>query len=284
MLTRQTHERTFRLRPCERTNRLYLYCLALAAQKTGVAIHAVCAMSDHHHVAATDVNGNLPIFSRELHRTLANALNATQGLSDSVWSGGKTNYLEAAEPEDLLRKIAYVAVNPVRAGLVETPEDWPGVVLWGEHRIIVERPDEYFHPKGKAPKTIELVISRPAAALEQPDWDERLAAEIERQMADARRGLDAKGTTVLGKAAVLATPFTARAKSWQVKGARVPTVAAWSREARGAVLRAHRAFRADYAAALAAWTSGDRTVVFPPGTWWMRVHHGVRVYDVSMAA
>ena len=70
MLTRRTHQRTFRLRPCERTNQLYLYCLALAAQKTGVAIHAVCAMSDHHHVSATDVNGNLPIFSRDVLRRM----------------------------------------------------------------------------------------------------------------------------------------------------------------------------------------------------------------------
>jgi len=23
-----------------------------------------------------------------------------------------------------------------------------------------------------------------------------------------------------------------------------------------------------------AWKSGVRDVVFPPGTWWMRVHHG----------
>jgi hypothetical protein len=38
-----------------------------------------------------------------------------------------------------------------------------------------------------------------------------------------------------------------------------------------------RKFEADYDRALARWTAGDRRVVFPYGTWWMRVHHGVRV-------
>jgi hypothetical protein len=38
----------------------------------------------------------------------------------------------------------------------------------------------------------------------------------------------------------------------------------------------HRDFNAQYDKALAAWTSGKRTVRFPQGTWWMRVCHCTR--------
>jgi len=43
----------------------------------------------------------------------------------------------------------------------------------------------------------------------------------------------------------------------------------------GAVKRL-RAFKAQYARTLAAWTGGDRSACFPEGTWWMRVCHGAR--------
>jgi hypothetical protein len=36
--------------------------------------------------------------------------------------------------QDVEDKIAYVVANPVAAGLVEHPEQWPGVLLWGESR------------------------------------------------------------------------------------------------------------------------------------------------------
>ena len=69
MITRRCYQRTFRLRPSDETNHIYLYCLAWAAAKTGVEIHAACVMSNHHHLVLTDVYGTLPDFLRELHRT-----------------------------------------------------------------------------------------------------------------------------------------------------------------------------------------------------------------------
>ncbi|HEY8427545.1 MAG TPA: hypothetical protein VIL20_04190 [Sandaracinaceae bacterium] len=38
-----------------------------------------------------------------------------------------------------------------------------------------------------------------------------------------------------------------------------------------------REFRAAHALAKARWIAGDRDVVFPAGTFWMRVHHRARV-------
>ena len=86
MITRRCYQRTRRLRPSPETNQIFLYCLAWAAAKTGVVIHAVCVMSNHHHIVLTDVHGALPDFARELHRTVAKAINAAQGQCENLWS------------------------------------------------------------------------------------------------------------------------------------------------------------------------------------------------------
>jgi putative transposase len=41
------------------------------------------------------------------------------------------------------------------------------------------------------------------------------------------------------------------------------------------------AFRDAHRAAKARWIAGERDIEFPPGTYWMRVHHGCRVASFS---
>jgi len=45
MITRRTTQRQFLLRPSALTNQIFLYCLAVAAERTGVLLHAVCVLS-----------------------------------------------------------------------------------------------------------------------------------------------------------------------------------------------------------------------------------------------
>jgi hypothetical protein len=40
-------------------------------------------------------------------------------------------------------------------------------------------------------------------------------------------------------------------------------------------------FRADHREAKVRWIAGERDVVFPAGTYWMRVHHAARVAPFS---
>lgn len=273
LVTRRCAQRALRLRPSTRTNRIFLYCLAFAALKTGVLVHAVCVMSNHHHMVVTDVNGVLPDFLRELHRSVAKALNATQGQCENLWSVGPTSAVLLVSPEDVRRKIAYVVANPVDAGLVESPDDWPGVLLWGEERRRVVRPQVYFDSAGASPEAIELVVTAPSTARDVPGWREQLVAEISSLVADARRTMLSAGLRFLGRAGVLAASFVDRARSHATRRQIAPKVAAIHREARIVVLRQYRAFYGAYRAALDAWRGGDRSAVFPDGTWWMRVHH-----------
>jgi putative transposase len=75
--------------------------------------------------------------------------------------------------------------------------------------------------------------------------------------------------------------FIKRAVSFEPKRVVIPTVAAKDPTARKALLAIQTAFRSAYRRALDAWKSGVRDVVFPPGTWWMRVHHGVATGEVE---
>src|SRR5260370_29674575 len=134
LISRRFHNLTCRLRPCPQTNRIFLYCLAFAAERTGVLVHATCVMSNHHHIVVTDRHGVLPNFLRELHRLTAKAMNASQGQWENLWAAEPCNVVRLVTAEDIEDKIAYVAANPVAAGLVKQPEQWPGVLLGGKAR------------------------------------------------------------------------------------------------------------------------------------------------------
>lgn len=53
LVTRRCLGRRFLLRPDRELNRAFLYCLAVAARKYGIQVHALCVMSNHYHVAVT---------------------------------------------------------------------------------------------------------------------------------------------------------------------------------------------------------------------------------------
>ncbi|MFO7563848.1 MAG: hypothetical protein R6X02_14475 [Enhygromyxa sp.] len=67
------------------------YCLAHAAAKYGIAIHASVWMSNHHHTDLTDLtdpDGNLVPFKQLLHSTVARGLNVLGGRNGRVAQRG----------------------------------------------------------------------------------------------------------------------------------------------------------------------------------------------------
>ena len=281
MITRRCYQRTFRLRPSEPTNQTFLYCLAWAAAKTGVIIHAACVMSNHHHIVLTDVRGTLPDFLRELHRTVAKALNAAQGEWENLWSAEPYHSLELGADEDVIDKIAYVAANPTEAGLVESPEEWPGVMLLpgAEVRTLeIQRPATYFTDGEVFPETVTLRVS-PVVAKAQSGADmfQRVAGAIQQAVARARNAILACGRRFLGRAGVLSHSFRKRAESFEPRRGPIPKVRARNRSLLRAMLARYSVFWAEYREALEAWRGGDRSVVFPFGTWGMRLYHGACV-------
>jgi len=71
LVTRRCLGRRFLLRPDAALNQLFLYCLALGAQKYGIAVHGLSVMSNHYHLTLTDERGVLPDFMGWLNSQLA---------------------------------------------------------------------------------------------------------------------------------------------------------------------------------------------------------------------
>jgi REP element-mobilizing transposase RayT len=246
-------------------------------QKTGVLLHAACVMSNHHHLVVTDPKGLLPEFLRELHRLTAKAINASQGQWENLWAAEPSNAVRLITDDDVEDKIAYVIANPVAAGLVMQPEQWPGFVRWGDVALDVERPASYFREDGSCPDVLTLTIAPPMPR-EIPSghpgtWRERIGRLIARYVDKAHRDIKSAGRVFLGRAGVIACSFVRRALSYEQRFGVLPTFAAKVDVVRDRLRKIERHFRTRYRAALEQWRGGMRGVVFPFGTWGMRVLH-----------
>jgi hypothetical protein len=244
-------------------------------------------MSNHHHLVVSDPRGVLPDFLRELHRSTAKAMNASQGQWENLWSAEPCNVVRLVDEHDVVDKIAYVAANPVAAGLVARPEEWPGLSMWTDRAIRVTRPGPYFDEHGSSPAALVLravVPNRGGDGESHASSSSRsVKTALAAKVADAHRMMRSACRAFLGRAGVLAQSFIKRAKTFEPKRVVVPTVAAKDPLARRAMLAAQRVFRSAYRAALSEWRRGIRAAVFPFVTWWMRVHHATACAPAMVA-
>jgi putative transposase len=86
---------------------------------------AFVVMPDHYHVViALGGRKSLRELMKSINHHNALAINKIRGTHGSFWQEGFHD--RSIRPhEDLNDYVTYVHMNPVRAGLVEHPEDWP---------------------------------------------------------------------------------------------------------------------------------------------------------------
>jgi putative transposase len=275
LLTRRCTQRQFLLKPSRRTNQLVRYCLAVAASKTGVLLHAVCFMSNHWHGVVSDPYARLPEFLEHFHRLFAKAQNASLGRWENLWSSDKTSVVLLVSDDDVLQKMAYTIANPTAAGLVRSPREWPGVVTTciGE-RCSVDMPDVFFDPEGALPETVELEFVRPPIypQLEQAELGRHLATAVHRHVREARGSMARQGRKFLGAKAVHQQPFDAVPKTTEPRRNPNPRIAAAQPAERVQAIRNLLAFLRNYRTAWHAWRHGKRDQVFPAGTYALRIY------------
>lgn len=280
LVTRRCSQRQFLLRPSAVTNGVFLYILAAAAARFGVQVHAFCVLSNHFHLVVTDPDARLPAFEQYLDSLVARALNASLGRWESFWAPNSYSAVALVTPDDVLEKAAYVLANPVAAGLVVRGREWPG--LWsdpariGSGAIEVTRPEVFFRAKGKMPESIDLELTAPPGFKSPEEFRERLAEALEAREQQAALALRSEGRTFLGQVLVLAQPPRSRPATDEPRRALKPRIAArdkWKRiEALGRLVEFVDAYRA----AWAKLKAGCHDVLFPAGTYWLRVAHGAR--------
>jgi len=278
LVTRRCAQRQFLLRPSRATNQTFLYLLALAAARYRVRVHAFCVLSNHVHMVLTDPDANLPAFHQFLDALVARAVNASLGRWEAFWAPDTYSAVRLVSPADIVEKAAYVLANPVEAGLVASGSAWPG--LWsaparvGGEPFVVERPKHFFDPKGGLPDRVTLELTVPPWFDSAEEFRAELERALERREEDARsRHRGRRG--FLGVARVLAQKPFARPGPGEPRRGLNPRVAGgdkWKRiEALGRLVD----FLREYRVAWRARRAGTVGVVFPHGTYLLRVLHDV---------
>jgi putative transposase len=273
LITRRCTQRQFLLRPDPETNNAYLYCLIEAALRFQIDLLVMCMMSNHHHLVIRDRFGRYPEFIEHLHRMIARSQNALRGRWENFWASGQTSVVQLVNREDVLRKVAYTATNPVKDQLVERIEHWPGIngyraLMTGE-MLTAERPRHFFRADGPMPARVTMQVEFPeelgdsavlAAELEM------MVREIEQKAVTARLRI---GGRVFGRAEILRQSWKDSPETVVSRRQMSPRIAARSTWARIEALAQNRIFVRAYAEARALWLAGVDTV-FPAGTYWLR--------------
>ena len=98
--------------------------LVECAQKFRVAVHAYVLMGNHFHLLATptDIEA-LPRMMQAVGRSYVRYFNQRHGRSGTLWEGRYRSTLIQSE-RYLLACMAYIDLNPVRAGLVTNAADY----------------------------------------------------------------------------------------------------------------------------------------------------------------
>jgi len=158
-------------------NYLYLSWLKQAADKYKCSVHAYVLMSNHVHlmVTPTDTTG-VSRMMQYVGRYYVPYINHTYGRSGTLWEGRYKSSVIDAE-NYLLICSRYIELNPVRAGMVAHPVDYP----WSSYAANAEggddsvlKPHEYYRALG-ATANIRCSVYRD---LFQATIDERLVSDI----------------------------------------------------------------------------------------------------------
>lgn len=282
---------------------IFWYCV----KKYKVAVHDAMWMSNHSHLAVTDVDGVYPKFMCEMNSLISRQLNA-------LGSGEGTNIekgytcTEIADDEAMLRTCAYILANPCLADLVERTSDWKGVSTFEREYgvpFVVKRPkcgmwsesppDEKCLERNSGsrsdarggsggwsrrrrkpsnlPEEVEGVLTRPGICLDMSN--EELRGKIVARTAYKEKKASAKRKKkkkkVLGWIRAVEEIPTNKPRKRQAIFELKPLVSASAEEVLAVRLDQIRRFRQAYREAWIIYVhESPERAVFPRGTWKMR--------------
>jgi REP element-mobilizing transposase RayT len=116
----------------EADREMWLEVLAATCERFNWVVHSYCQMTNHYHLLVEAVDGNLSAGMRQLNGVYTQKINRRHQLVGHLFQGRYKAILVQKEAH-LLELSRYVVLNPVRAGMVEIPEDWP----WSSYAICI---------------------------------------------------------------------------------------------------------------------------------------------------
>jgi putative transposase len=110
----------------------FLLLLRDAIRRFGWRCLTYCLMVNHYHLLLQTPHANLAPGMRDLNGGYARAFNRRHGRVGHVWQARYNSQL-VQETDYVRAAIRYIVLNPVRAGSVSSPEQWP----WSSHAAII---------------------------------------------------------------------------------------------------------------------------------------------------
>ncbi|MFA0110275.1 transposase [Vibrio breoganii] len=102
---------------------LYLTVLDEVCERYNWVIHAYCLMSNHYHLLLKTPDGNLSKGMRQLNGVFTQKINRKHNRVGHLFQGRYKSILVDQETY-LLELCRYIVLNPVRAKMVDTPDEW----------------------------------------------------------------------------------------------------------------------------------------------------------------
>jgi putative transposase len=142
--------------------RVYLDHLAANLPDAGVRLLAFCLMTNHIHLIAVPAHeDSLAVLLRRTHGRYAQMVNTRRRRSGHLWQS--RFYSCPLSESHLVRALAYVELNPVRAGITPSPELYPwssatphlGLAPFPNHLLDYN----FYFDRGGAPAWQQLLAS-----------------------------------------------------------------------------------------------------------------------------
>ncbi len=275
-------------------------------QRDGKVIlcHDIWNGSHCHLIVVTRDGDQCKRFYGELQKGITEAIKRLLGASQlSIWEGNAM-VAEIADIESAIERISYLYANPGQDNLVESIEQFPGYVSWGDFKKCMKslsRESKTTFPWVRLPSIQRLISTTPSLSqdgnlvkllrernkgtshdltrrpnewmrcfgisndLEAEEINEKIVARLRNREALAKEMREAKGKKVLGVARLLSTPIMMDHEP--KKHERKIFVLSTINELRIQMIQDFKNFCDECRQCYLRWRIGDYTVEWPPGAF-----------------
>lgn len=275
LITRRTSERRYFLRPDNFLDQVLPYEVGKASSRHDQKIYAAVAMSNHIHFCIGDPNGDRSKFMQDAMSGIARVTNRHLERSGHFWDARRYGDTVLLDVNALERKLLYIWLNPVHAGLVERAEDWPGFMILPRHwgtKITIEKPDRFYGRQ--SPEKVAFIPSPP------PGYEHLSLHEVRTHFEDLLRRAEDKiaadrkseNLTIEGIDKILALVPTSSPCTPSPLGAISPRFASLDTALLTRAYESYANFLETYQVRRQRWLKGSKAkkTVFPCGTVWLR--------------
>ena len=223
LLSRRVIWQLFLLLPDREAVQIFKYALgtSLTKPRCRVQVHGGVLMSNHLHLVTYDPKGERTEFLAGYYSVLARAINKHRGRKGRLFDlPGYKDKRPIMDPDSALRALVYLICNPVQAGLVEWPHEWPGSL--GDWRQILTvpisatKPTVFFDQRsssagGSSDEVLYYLTKLPCyVGMEDEDYEAMIREAVE---AECRRIHAERDAPVLGVKAALSLPVDTRTRT-----------------------------------------------------------------------